>query len=106
MAAVSVYFLISEVFSSDFHYFKAFVLFLLSEVGIFATLFVTTLWAEDVYLESISDWGELPFLGCFLLIGSSITATAYHHKTKDYVMRRILLQLTIFLGVCFVGLQL
>lgn len=48
---------------------------------------------------------ELPFLGCFLLLGSSMTATAYHHRFGS-VEGLPLLGLTIFLGFCFVLLQM
>nr|YP_010704907.1 cytochrome c oxidase subunit III [Plagiorchis multiglandularis]WCQ78406.1 cytochrome c oxidase subunit III [Plagiorchis multiglandularis]WLS55015.1 cytochrome c oxidase subunit III [Plagiorchis multiglandularis] len=105
MSLVSVYYLISEVFSLDARHLDAFWLFLLSEVAVFATLFVTSLWNEDSEVESISDWEELPFLGCFLLIGSSICATAYHH-VSGFKFSPILLVMTMLLGTGFVLLQL
>ncbi|KAF6771584.1 hypothetical protein AHF37_10068 [Paragonimus kellicotti] len=37
------------------------------------------LWSMDGATEPISGVMELPLLGSFLLIGSSITATTYHH---------------------------
>nr|UFJ44419.1 cytochrome c oxidase subunit 3 [Glypthelmins sp. LW2G] len=105
LVSVSVYYLILEVFSLDTHYLNAFWLFLLSEVAIFVTLFATSLWNEDSEVESVSEWGELPFLGCFLLIGSSISATAYHHS-MGLNHSRLLLVITAVLGLGFVSLQL
>nr|UDU84941.1 cytochrome c oxidase subunit 3 [Orientocreadium sp. HS] len=105
MALVSLYFLVSEVFSAESHYVGAFGLFIMSEVLIFVTLFVVTMWHEDSEIESVSDWFELPFLGCFLLIGSSISATAYHHAggLNNSVW---LLVVTLILGSGFLLLQL
>lgn len=54
---------------------------------------------------SLSHYLELPFLGCFLLIGSSITVTAYHHSMglkEGYIH----LLFTLILGGSFVFLQL
>nr|UDU84917.1 cytochrome c oxidase subunit 3 [Glypthelmins quieta] len=105
LSGVSAYYMISEVFSLDKHYLLAFWLFILSEVAVFATLFVTSLWNEELGAGSISDWLELPLLGCFLLIGSSVTATAYHHNV-GLSGSHWLLVLTMLLGASFVLLQL
>lgn len=53
----------------------------------------------------ISDYGELPLLGSFLLIGSRITVTCYHHCIGTSY-KRINLLLTLVLGLLFVVLQL
>lgn len=53
----------------------------------------------------LSDSLELPFLGCFLLLTSSLTATIYHHcygLPHSYYF----LGISAVLGFCFVCVQL
>lgn len=54
---------------------------------------------------SLSDNMELPLLGCFLLLTSSLTATIYHHCFGLSYSSPFLV-IRAFLGVCFVFLQL
>ncbi|MBM6549332.1 cytochrome c oxidase subunit 3 [Streptococcus dysgalactiae subsp. equisimilis] len=55
-------------------------------------------------MAPLSHFIELPFLGCFILTGSSITLTTYHHYLGSEFGRPFLL-LTIILGWCFILLQ-
>lgn len=101
----SILYLLKEVGDTIRHYSSGFWLFILTEVVAFFRLFVTCLWYEGCSGGSISDFIELPFLGCFILIGSSILITAYHHRL-GYNYSFILLLSTILLGACFILLQL
>nr|WSP01988.1 cytochrome c oxidase subunit 3 [Wallinia sp. URM-2015] len=101
----SIYFLIKEVYKTPLHYMWGFWLFILSEVAMFFSLFLTCLWFKEWGSACISDSMELPFLGCFFLLGSSLTATAYHHKFGSSLALP-LLGFTMFLGSCFVLLQM
>jgi heme/copper-type cytochrome/quinol oxidase subunit 3 len=106
IGGVSVVFLLREVLFPDIHrYARAFWLFILREVMVFGRLFATVLWKEDGGEGSLSDRLELPFLGCFLLLTSSLTATVYHHSF-GLPYRWVFLAVTIVLGLCFVGVQL
>jgi heme/copper-type cytochrome/quinol oxidase subunit 3 len=102
---VSFRFLLKELLYNEKHYVFAFWLFIMREVLIFGSLFLACLWNETVFSEAISGFMELPFLGCFLLIGSSITVTAYHHCVglRSGV---IFLFITLLLGISFVVLQM
>nr|YP_009139755.1 cytochrome c oxidase subunit III [Ogmocotyle sikae]AKG49752.1 cytochrome c oxidase subunit 3 [Ogmocotyle sikae] len=100
-----VLFLLKELLNNEFHYVDGFLLFIMTEVLAFFSLFVTCLWSESFVSGSLSHFLELPFLGCFLLIGSSITVTAYHHSMglSGAYMHLIF---TLILGGGFVVLQL
>lgn len=79
-------------------------LFIVSEVIIFGTLIFCCLYYDMGYCENLSSALELPFLGCFVLLGSSVTVTGFHHVLgwfRDWVF----LVLTILLGGGFVCLQ-
>nr|WCH58141.1 cytochrome c oxidase subunit III [Holostephanus sp. FJ-2023] len=102
---LSLIYLLKEVGFSVRHYSSSFWLFILTEVIAFFSLFTTCLWYEAYSGGSISAFIELPFLGCFILIGSSILITAYHHSL-GYNYSSILLLSTILLGACFIVLQL
>lgn len=110
MGSVGVFFLCLWVmreigrFVRILRYPFAFWLFILGEVMIFGTLFFTLFWMEEVGSVVISEWFELPFLGCFFLIGSSVTATTYHYSYGLPVSRLYLL-MTFVLGVLFIFLQ-
>nr|AYV63033.1 cytochrome c oxidase subunit III [Haplorchis taichui] len=102
----SAYFLVWEVFFPHLsRYAMAFWLFIVSEVAIFGSLLLTVLWNDDGGEGALSDSLELPFLGCFLLLTSSLTATVYHH-CFGLPYSWVFLLISIFLGFGFVCLQL
>ena len=105
-AGISVFLLFREVVLPNIkRYATAFWLFIASEVAVFGTLLVTVLWMDDGGEGSLSDSLELPFLGCFLLLTSSLTATIYHHSLGlPYAW--VFLLISIMLGVRFIFLQL
>ncbi|KAA3669747.1 COX3 (mitochondrion) [Paragonimus westermani] len=105
LAALSGVLLIREVMSYKSHYEFGFWLFIVSEIAIFVTLFVMCLWSMDGATEPISSVMELPLLGSFLLIGSSVTATTYHH-CRGLEFSWVFLLVTILLGLSFVVLQI
>nr|YP_007891006.1 cytochrome c oxidase subunit III [Versteria mustelae]BAN15690.1 cytochrome c oxidase subunit 3 [Versteria mustelae] len=86
------------------HYESAFWLFIFSEAVIFGTLLFCCLFYDCWSYENLSSSLEIPFIGCFVLLGSSITVTAFHHllgwKYCDFF-----LLLTVILGMSFVVLQ-
>nr|YP_009054570.1 cytochrome c oxidase subunit III [Paragyrodactylus variegatus]AIK25758.1 cytochrome c oxidase subunit III [Paragyrodactylus variegatus] len=84
------------------HYLNGFFLFITSEIIIFLTLFVCCFWFRELDDCPISYWNELPFLGSFLLLGSSITVTSYHMQMNS---SNLFLLLTIILGFFFIVLQ-
>nr|AJR32853.1 cytochrome c oxidase subunit 3 [Paramphistomum leydeni] len=102
---LSLSYLLKESLNNALHYVYAFWLFIMTEVLIFGSLFVVIFWSESCASESISSFLELPFLGCFLLIGSSLTVTAYHHS-MGLVGSSLFLMLTLVLGLSFVVLQI
>ena len=89
----------------NLHYESAFWLFILSEVIIFGTLIVGCLYFDRWCYIKLSRAIEIPFLGCFLLLGSRITITGFHHLL-GWSWSWVLLLFTIVLGLCFVGLQI
>nr|UFQ89139.1 cytochrome c oxidase subunit III [Potamotrygonocestus sp. MZUSP 7996] len=89
----------------NLHYESAFWLFILSEVMIFGSLFTCCFWFDTCSFLSLSSPLEIPFLGCFILLGSSITVTAFHH-VMFWEWSWMLLLLTVLLGSSFVCLQL
>nr|YP_010461147.1 cytochrome c oxidase subunit III [Carassotrema koreanum]UUF91996.1 cytochrome c oxidase subunit III [Carassotrema koreanum] len=97
--------LIKEVALVRNHYGFGFWLFILSEVIIFATLFVIVCWTTDLQIAPISEGLELPLLGSCILLGSSVTATAYHHS-RGLQGSSLYVWLTVVLGLSFVLLQL
>nr|QWV61010.1 cytochrome c oxidase subunit 3 [Euryhaliotrema johni] len=86
------------------HYLDSFWYFILSEVIAFSSLLVGCLWFEEDNMEHLSHHLEIPLFGSFLLIGSSLTITAYHH-TMGYSSDVFHLFATILLGIAFVLLQ-
>nr|AVN67101.1 cytochrome c oxidase subunit 3 [Dipylidium caninum]UKT60694.1 cytochrome c oxidase subunit 3 [Dipylidium caninum] len=101
---VLLFFLCVDYAVTCFHYESAFWLFILSEVIIFGTLFVSCLYFDRWSYVNLSSALEIPFLGCFLLLGSSVTITAFHHLLGWY-WSWVLLLFTVILGLCFVLLQ-
>nr|BBB87233.1 cytochrome c oxidase subunit 3 [Moniezia sp. MN-2015] len=88
-----------------FHYAAGFWLFIGSEIMIFGSLLFNCLFFDCCHYVNLSSSLELPFLGCFILLGSSITITAFHHLL-GWNWSWVLLVLTIMLGGSFVVLQL
>uniref|UniRef100_A0AAU7N3P4 Cytochrome c oxidase subunit 3 n=1 Tax=Dollfustrema vaneyi TaxID=438518 RepID=A0AAU7N3P4_9TREM len=101
----SVYFLLLESLDYVFHNSFSFWLFIMSEVLIFLTLFFLVFYNQVESLSPLSSPSELPFLGCFLLIGSSIVATCYHHCI-GLRYNNFNLFYVIVLGGLFIFLQL
>nr|UFQ88635.1 cytochrome c oxidase subunit III [Anthocephalum sp. LRP 10372] len=105
MGLVSMLFFWFELSLEDRHYVSAFWLFILSEVMAFGSLLFCCFYFDTCYYLNLSSPLEIPFLGCFVLLGSSITVTGFHHL-MDWNWSWVLLVLTIFLGLGFVGLQM
>lgn len=102
---LSVYFLMSESADCFFHDSFRFWLFIMREVIIFFTLFFLVFYKEVERLVALSAYKELPLLGCFLLLGSSLVATCYHHCV-GLRFKSINLLFIITLGLLFIALQL
>nr|YP_007890982.1 cytochrome c oxidase subunit III [Hydatigera parva]BAN15654.1 cytochrome c oxidase subunit 3 [Hydatigera parva] len=86
------------------HYEAAFWLFVFSEVMVFGSFLWCCLFFDCWCYDNLSSSLEIPFIGCFVLLGSSITVTAFHHLLGWYYCDFFLL-LTIILGLGFVFLQ-
>nr|YP_009689721.1 cytochrome c oxidase subunit 3 [Anindobothrium anacolum]QEF29870.1 cytochrome c oxidase subunit 3 [Anindobothrium anacolum] len=102
---LSLVFFWFDLMNCCLHYVSAFWLFILSEVMAFGSLLLCCFYFDSCYYVSLSSPLEIPFLGCFVLLGSSITVTGFHHLLY-WNNSWILLLLTIVLGVSFVILQL
>nr|QJD07080.1 cytochrome c oxidase subunit 3 [Ancyrocephalus mogurndae] len=89
-----------------FHFLDSFWMFILSEVIAFCSLLTCTLWFEVPQVEALSHFSEIPLFGCFLLLGSSITATAYHYTADRAAVSGAHILATLGLGCGFVLLQL
>nr|YP_009938504.1 cytochrome c oxidase subunit III [Prosthogonimus cuneatus]QNU39788.1 cytochrome c oxidase subunit III [Prosthogonimus cuneatus] len=100
------YYLVSEVSVLLDRRPFSFLLFIVSEALVFATLFVTTMWFEDGGISTISDWFNLPLVGCLLLVSSSFAVTVYHNLFDPTGDSWSYLVIAIFLGLGFVFLQL
>lgn len=74
-------------------------------MAVFGSLFAALMWREDGMEGPLSDSLELPFLGCFLLLTSSLTATIYHH-CYGLPYSYYFLGISAVLGFCFVCVQL
>nr|AQS80275.1 cytochrome c oxidase subunit III [Fasciola jacksoni] len=105
MAFFSVVWLFKELLCNVKHHVTGFWLFILSEVVAFGTLFCLCIVTVEDDLASLSDPLELPLLGCFILTGSSITVTTYHHYLGSF-RGHLFLFLTLILGCGFLVLQL
>lgn len=105
LLTVSILFFWFELQNVFAHFESAFWLFILSEVMAFGSLLACCFWFDTCNYSSLSEPLEIPFLGCFLLLGSSVTVTAYHH-VLHWEYAYLMLLLTIALGLCFVGLQI
>nr|UFQ88659.1 cytochrome c oxidase subunit III [Divaricobothrium sp. LRP 10377] len=105
MGVLSMAFFWFELSIDNRHYESAFWLFILSEVMAFGSLLFCCFYYDTCYFLNLSSPLEIPLLGCFVLLGSSITVTGFHHL-MDWEWSWLLLLLTVFLGVGFVVLQL
>nr|UFQ89199.1 cytochrome c oxidase subunit III [Anthocephalum cf. caira DJM-2021] len=105
MIVVSMLFFWLELSTDNRHYVSAFWLFILSEVMAFGSLLLCCFWFDTCYFLNLSSPLEIPLLGCFVLLGSSITVTGFHHL-MDWKYSWVLLVLTVILGISFVGLQM
>nr|BDI55381.1 cytochrome c oxidase subunit 3 [Cylindrotaenia japonica] len=103
--AATIIFYLYDSMSVDLHYESAFWLFILSEVLVFGTLIFCCLYFDAWNYINLSSALELPFLGCFLLLGSSVTVTGFHHLLK-WSHSWVLLLFTIMLGVAFIIMQI
>nr|UFQ89091.1 cytochrome c oxidase subunit III [Caulobothrium sp. MZUSP 7990] len=102
---VSLVFFWFDLMNVGFHYESAFWLFILSEVMAFGSLLTCCFYFDTCYYINLSSPLEIPFLGCFILLGSSITVTGFHHLIF-WKWSNVLLFLTALLGLGFVALQL
>nr|YP_007890946.1 cytochrome c oxidase subunit III [Taenia ovis]BAN15606.1 cytochrome c oxidase subunit 3 [Taenia ovis] len=104
-AILSIMIFVFDGLGKTFHYESAFWLFVFSEVMIFGSFLTCCLFFDSWSYENLSSSLEIPFVGCFVLLGSSITVTAFHHllgwKYCDFF-----LFLTVILGLSFVALQI
>ncbi len=98
----SIVFFWFDLLNWNFLYESAFWLFILREVIAFGSLLVSCFWFDNNSFVNLS--GSL-VMGCFLLLGSSIRVTGFHH-VMFWSYSWVLLLLTIFLGSGFVMLQL
>nr|UFQ88983.1 cytochrome c oxidase subunit III [Rhinebothrium sp. MZUSP 8031] len=105
MVIFSIVFFWFDLLDNDLHYVSAFWLFIFSEIMAFGSILFCCFYFDTVSFVNLSSPLELPFLGCFILLGSSITVTGFHHL-MGWEWSWILLVLTIVLGVSFVALQL
>nr|UFQ89007.1 cytochrome c oxidase subunit III [Acanthobothrium sp. MZUSP 8033]UFQ89019.1 cytochrome c oxidase subunit III [Acanthobothrium sp. MZUSP 8034]UFQ89031.1 cytochrome c oxidase subunit III [Acanthobothrium sp. MZUSP 8035] len=102
---ISLVFFWFDLINTNLHYESAFWLFILSEVMAFGSLLACCFWFDTCSFINLSSPLEIPFLGCFILLGSSITVTGFHHLIF-WEWSPILLFLTVLLGISFVFLQL
>lgn len=72
---------------------------------LFGSLFFCCLYYDSIGGVNLSDPLEIPFLGCFILLGSRITITGFHHLL-EWNYSWILLFFTVILGFAFVVLQI
>nr|YP_009415136.1 cytochrome c oxidase subunit 3 [Breviscolex orientalis]ASL24589.1 cytochrome c oxidase subunit 3 [Breviscolex orientalis] len=97
--------LVSDFFGLGFHFHWVFLLFIISEVALFVAFLHGASWFYSGGWCSLSDPLEVPLVGCFLLLGSSISLTGFHH-VMSWEFSWVLLSLTAILGLGFVSLQL
>nr|UFQ89127.1 cytochrome c oxidase subunit III [Rhinebothrium fulbrighti] len=105
MAVMSILWFWFDLCIENLHYVTAFWLFIYSEIMAFGSILFCCFWFDTVSFVSLSSPLELPLLGCFVLLGSSITVTGFHHLLA-WEHAWVLLLLTVLLGVCFVIMQL
>nr|UFQ89043.1 cytochrome c oxidase subunit III [Scalithrium magniphalum] len=105
MAVTSIMFFWFDLMNTHLYYVSAFWLFILSEVMAFGSILFCCFYYDSGHYINLSSPLEIPFLGCFVLLGSSVTVTGFHHL-MSWEWSWVLLLLTLLLGVSFVGLQL
>nr|YP_009327971.1 cytochrome c oxidase subunit III [Cladotaenia vulturi]APC62891.1 cytochrome c oxidase subunit III [Cladotaenia vulturi] len=103
-SVISIVIYVYDSIDINFHYESAFWLFVLSEFIIFCTLLTCCLIYDVWGSVSLSNSLEIPFVGCFILLGSSITITAFHHLL-NWNYSWVFLLFTVLLGILFVFLQ-
>nr|UFQ88359.1 cytochrome c oxidase subunit III [Rhinebothrium megacanthophallus] len=101
----SILFFWFDLMNTRMHFVSAFWLFILSEVMAFGSILFCCFYFDNVSYINLSSPLELPFLGCFILLGSSITITGFHHL-MGWGYSWIFLLLTTILGISFVLMQL
>nr|UFQ88695.1 cytochrome c oxidase subunit III [Rhinebothrium sp. 1] len=94
-----------ELLDNYLYYVSAFWLFILSEIMAFGSILFCCFYYDNVHYVNLSSPLELPFLGCFILLGSSITITGFHHL-MGWRLSWVLLGLTSLLGISFILLQM
>lgn len=97
--------ILSDLFVSNFHYYWAFLLFIIREICLFISFLHSRSWFYRGDWIRVRDSLEIPFVGCFLLLGSSVSITGFHH-VLGWEHSWVLLLLTTLLGRLFVWLQL
>lgn len=102
---LSILIYVYESMAISFHYEFGFWLFIFREVAVFGTLLFCCLYFDLEYYTNLSSSLELPFLGCFILLGSSVTVTGFHHLL-GWNYSWLFLMLTIVLGFMFIMLQI
>lgn len=102
---ISIYVYLEEKESFSKSYVSGFWLFIFREAAVFGSLLFCCLYFDNEYYTNISSSLELPFLGCFILLGSSLTVTSYHHLVY-WKFSWLPLGVTILLGCFFVYLQM
>nr|YP_009178846.1 cytochrome c oxidase subunit III [Pseudanoplocephala crawfordi]ALJ78641.1 cytochrome c oxidase subunit 3 [Pseudanoplocephala crawfordi] len=105
LLSIILYLYDSENIGCKLCYVSGFWLFILSEVIVFGSLLFCCLYFDYNYYINLSSALELPFLGCFFLLGSSLTVTSYHHLI-NWELSWVPLLLTIILGSMFIFLQM
>lgn len=102
---VSLIFFWFDLMKFNFYYESAFWLFIVREAMAFGRLLLCCFWFDTCKFTKLSYPLEIPLLGCFLLLGSRITVTGFHHLIP-FEYSWVLLLLTLLLGVAFVALQI
>nr|YP_010939815.1 cytochrome c oxidase subunit III [Megalobenedenia derzhavini]WLG31378.1 cytochrome c oxidase subunit III [Megalobenedenia derzhavini] len=89
----------------NIHFVDGYWLFILSEFIVFVSLLTSCLWFYESEFLHLSHASDIPLFGCFLLLSSSISVTAYHHELCLNKKSSLNLLVSILLGVGFVFLQ-
>nr|YP_009519784.1 cytochrome c oxidase subunit III [Paruterina candelabraria]AYD49578.1 cytochrome c oxidase subunit III [Paruterina candelabraria] len=105
ISVVSISIYLYDTLIGVYHYESAFWLFVFSEIMVFGSLLFCCLYFDTFYYINLSSSLEIPFVGCFVLLGSSITVTAFHHLLNWYYSS-VFLAVTVILGLSFVVLQI
>lgn len=71
---------LSEVEFGEFRIISSFVIFIIGEAIVFASLLLGVMWYNSFDNAKLSYWCEIPLIGTFMLSVSSVTVAAYHHS--------------------------